>query len=98
MNKKDIKAIIPRELGWFEYKLNSQEMDYVWRCIKNKKEDCKEGLAGNISGSYDLHDMGNWFWMNTIKPLVKRYGEEFVNMGDTIAVSQKHPYYMSSWG
>ena len=56
MNKKEIKKIYPRNLGWLEYKLNSKEMDYVWRCIENKKENTNKTLAGNISASYDLMD------------------------------------------
>ena len=54
MKKEEIKVIQPETLGWLEYKLNPQEMDYVWRCIKNKKGDEKGKLAGNISRSYRL--------------------------------------------
>ena len=86
MNKNDIKVVTPRPVGWLEYKLNSQEMDYVWKCIKNKKEDYKESLAGNISGSYGLYDRGNWFWMNTIKPLILKYNDEFSNF---VATAEK---------
>ena len=97
MNKNDIKVVTPRPVGWLEYKLNSQEMDYVWKCIKNKKEDYKESLAGNISGSYGLYDRGNWFWMNTIKPLILKYNDEFSNLGNRFSTNHEHPYYMSSW-
>ena len=40
--EKDVKAITPHNLGWLEYKLNTQEMDYIWKCIENKKQDYKQ--------------------------------------------------------
>ena len=42
----------PNNLGWIEYRLDKKEMDYVWRCIDNKKENFKNSLAGNIDSSY----------------------------------------------
>ena len=39
MNSQEIKPIYPVNVGWLQYKLNTQEMDYVWRCIENKKKD-----------------------------------------------------------
>ena len=97
MNKKDIKAINPHELGWLEYKLNPQEMDYLWRCVKNKKGDEKKNLAGNISGSYGLQDRSDWFYRNTLKPLILQYSDEFINIGRSVAVNQTHPYYLEKW-
>ena len=70
MNTKEIQKVDPSNLGWLEYKLNSQEMDYVWRCIENKKEDKKKQLAGNISSSYSLMDRGDWFFTNVCNPLI----------------------------
>ena len=67
------KAIVlrPNTLGWLEYKLNPKEMDYVWRCIDNKsKEKANDMLVGHISGSYYLQDKSDWFWMNTLRPLI----------------------------
>ena len=64
--KKNCVVQKPQSLGWLEYKLNPQEMDYVWRCIENKKEDAKHMLAGNITGSYSLLDRGDWFWNKTL--------------------------------
>ena len=97
MKKEEIKVIQPETLGWLEYKLNTQEMDYVWRSIKNKKADYKESLAGNISASYGLQDRSNWFWMNTIRPLMVKYNDEFSNLGSRLPTNQEHPYYISSW-
>ena len=97
MNKSDEKSIHPKNVGWLEYKLTSQEMDYVWRCIENKKEKWNTHLAGNISSSHLLMDRGNWFWLNTLKPLCKKYIEEFYDVGLKIPTNQMHPYYLKEW-
>ena len=92
-----IKAVRPPALGWLEKKLSDQEMDYLWRCIGNKKGDHRSELAGNISESHLLRDRGDWFWINTLKPLCAKYKEEFHNLGDDVALSGKHPYFLGSW-
>ena len=93
-----IKAIHPLNLGWLQKELSDQEMDYLWRCIGNKKGDHRSNLAGNVSGSYLLMDRGDWFWLNTLKPLCATYQKEFDNnLGDSVAVSGKHPYFLGSW-
>ena len=93
-----VKAIMPPNQGWIEYKLKTQEMDYVWRCIENKKKYVKKNLAGNISASYDLMDRGDWFWLNVIIPLLKRYTESFdTNLGVRVPIASRHPFYMDSW-
>ena len=97
MNTKEIQKVDPSNLGWLEYQLNSQEMDYVWRCIENKKEDQKKQLAGNISSSYSLMDRGDWFFTNVCTPLINAYSERFYNLGDSIPIMGVHPYYMSTW-
>ena len=97
MNKKDITVITPPNIGWLEYKLNSKEMDYVWRCIENKKENVNKTLAGNISASYSLMDRGDWFWMNVILPLVMHYADDFRNMGKQLPIKVKHPYCLDRW-
>ena len=97
MNKSDVKSIHPKNVGWLEYKLTSQEMDYVWRCIENKKEKWNTRLAGNISSSHLLMDRGNWFWLNTLKPLCEKYIEEFYDVGLKVPTSQRHPYHLDEW-
>ena len=95
---KEIKVIKPPNVVWIEYKLNNQEMDYVWRCIENRKEFIKDTLVGHISSSYKLMDRGDWFWTNTIDPLVARYNESFdTNLGSKVPTNNSHPYHMSSW-
>ena len=97
MNSQEIKPIYPGNLGWLQYKLNTQEMDYVWRCIKNKKENTNKSLAGNISASYDLMDRGDWFYTNVALPLVHGYTEKFCNVGKSLPLTIKHPYCMDKW-
>jgi len=31
----EAKSIRPLNFGWLEYKLSSEEMEYVWKCIEN---------------------------------------------------------------
>ena len=70
MSSKRLKIFSPPNSGWIEYKLNSQQMDYVWKCIENKKRSIKHMLAGNISGSYELMDRGDWFYTTVLLPLI----------------------------
>ena len=92
--EEDVKSISPPNLGWLEKKLSDHEMDYLWRCIENKKEDYKRNLAGvvNTSASNLLLDRNDWFFYTTLLPLCHRYGKDFKNLGDKIPVNQSHPY------
>ena len=95
---KEITVATPPNKGWLDYRLNKKEMDYVWRCIENKKEFIKETLVGHISSSYKLMDRGDWFWINTIQPLVTNYNKSFnSNLGSNVPITNHHPYRMSSW-
>ena len=93
----EIQAIHPPTLGWLETKLSDKEMDYLWKCIDNKKECYKQYLAGQISASNGLVDKSDWFFNNRLKPLCKIYQEKFANMGDTAPINQRHPYYLKSF-
>ena len=97
MKDVDIKSIVPPNVGWLEYKLNTQEMDYVWRCIKNKKENTNTTLAGNVFASYKLMDRGDWFYINVIVPLLDRYQKDFDDMGSSLPLKTRHPYHMGKW-
>ncbi len=44
--------ITPDNLGWIQTELDDIEIDHLWNCIDNQKEDYKQNLAGNITGSY----------------------------------------------
>ena len=97
MKKEEIKVIRPETLGWLEYKLNPQEMDYVWRCIKNKKESYNDQLAGQLSYSNALVDRSDWFYMNTLKSLIIEYEKQWRNLGESLPTNQQHPYHLTKW-
>ena len=98
MNRKEVQVCIPPNLGWLDYRLSKKEMDYVWRCIDNRKLDLRDGLAGNITESKELVDYGDWFWLNVVKPLTDVYAEQFTNMGNFVPTGNYiHPYFMKSW-
>ena len=102
-SKKDDKSdgyfvCKPFNHGWIDKRLSSQELDYVWRCIENKKNDYRNRLAGNITGSYELLDRGDWFFHNTLLPLCYEYAKRFRNLGDEESFTPNtHPYYMPHW-
>ena len=95
--KEDVKVIHPPVLGWLEKKLSDKEMEYLWRCVDNRKESKKSSLAGQIHESNTLVDKSDWFWQHTLLPLCIKYNQEFSNLGDNIPVNQKHPYYLNSF-
>lgn len=94
---QDIKVISPKNLGWLEKKLNSVEMNYLWKCVENRKESHKKDLAGNIHESNVLVDENDWFFKNTVVPLCQKYAEQFENIGSHVPTNQTHPYYLSSF-
>ena len=75
-----IKAIIPDNFGWLEKKLSDKEMEYLWKCVDNRKGSKKSVLAGQIHESNDLVDKGDWFWQHTLYPLCVEYYQEFGNL------------------
>jgi len=79
---KEVGIRIPPNHSWLEYKLNQQELDYVWRCIDNKKGDYKRQLAGNIEASNLLMDRSDWFFRNTIRPLIHEYESKVGCLGN----------------
>ena len=92
---EQIKAIRPKNFGWLEKKLSDKEMEYLWKCIDNKKQQSfKKQLAGQIHESNLLNDKSDWFFNHTIKPLLVKYAKEFANLGSSVPVNQMHPYYL----
>ncbi len=92
-----VRSVVPDNLGWLEYDLSEDELDYVWKCIENKKQSMTASLAGNINSSFELEDTQDWFFHNCISKLLNAYGENFKNLGEIIPNSNAHPYYMNSW-
>ena len=94
---KEVGIRIPTNHSWLEYKLNQQELDYVWRCIDNKKGDYKRQLAGNIEASNLLMDRSDWFFRNTIRPLIHEYESKVGCLGNEFPLNQKFPYFIQTW-
>ena len=84
-------VIKPNPIGWLDYKLSEKQMDYIWKCIDNKKQI---SLAGD---TYDLMDRGDWFFTNCLRPAIATYSNEFANLGSAIPTSSSHPYKLQGW-
>ena len=73
-----IKICIPQSShGWLEYKLNQTELNHVWSCVNYKQNEYTQNLVGNIDSSFLLEDKNNWFFNNTITPLINHYENTF---------------------
>jgi hypothetical protein len=59
--------------GIIQSKLNKKQMNKLKFFIKDKKDNWKSSLAGNISDSFYLEDKDNWFFDNVLIPLMKEY-------------------------
>ena len=90
----EIKAITPPTVGWLEGKLPENAVKHLWKCIKNKKGNEKKNLAGNIQGSYQLIDEGDWFFHNVVYPFLSEYNKEFYNLGNALPINARHPYFL----
>ena len=66
------KAVFPFNLGWIHSKLHKEEMDFLWKCIDNRKKEVYKNLAGNLFGSYSLDNSANnqIFYNEIIEPLL----------------------------
>jgi len=95
-SKREVRGVHPENFGWYEIKLSTQEMDYLWKCIDNRKESHKDRLAGMIHESNMLVDEDDWFWKNTLQPLVCKYASQMGNVGSYVPVNQYHPYYLQT--
>ena len=100
MDTKDEYGIwsqTPLNLGWLQRKLNPTEINHLWDCVKNKGEDNRYRLAGNISASHIIPDKNNWLFEHTLLPLCSAYGEIFENLGDRIPTSERHTYNLQGF-
>ena len=91
------KWVTPPNLGWLHYSLDDKEIDYLWNCIDNHKEDHKGKLAGNISKSFELEDTNDWFFNHTLQPLTNVYANQFQNVGMSVPTLYNHPYTLKTW-
>ena len=90
--------VSPMRQGWLEYKLSSKELQHVWDKVKNKdKEYHSNNLAGNNISRYTLENNDNWFFLNTLCPLLDIYGNTYGNMGKDMPMHNKYTYHLQSW-
>ena len=94
---KKITPVFPPNCGWIEVQLSEQEIDHLWKCIEtSEKEDVKKTLAGNISESYKIGDIDNYFFNNVIVPIGKSFENEFGNrLSSQIPTSKLHSLFLS---
>ena len=92
-----VRPIVFPNAGVLEYKLNKSELDYVWKCVENKKGDVKKNLVGHITGSYGLEDPNDQFFQGVLLPLINAYGQMYMNLGETVPVVNVHPWCMKLW-
>ena len=64
-----IKTVSP---CWLEAKLTEKHLDFLWKCIDNRKKEVYKNLAGNLFGSYSLDNSANnqIFYNEIIEPLL----------------------------
>ena len=92
-----VSSVHPPTLGWLEVVLEDSEINFLWECIKNKKENAKYKLVGNITNSFDLVDNDNWFFKNVLDPLCSSYANEFINVGEDVPLMNPHPYCLKGF-
>jgi hypothetical protein len=85
-------------IGYLETKLNKDEMSYLWSLVKNHAESVKYRLVGHISNSFKLVDTDNWFFNTVVLKHCEAFAHYFTNtLGDSIPISQKHPYFLEAF-
>ena len=101
---KKILSIQPPNYGWLEAKLDKEEIDYLWECIRNKGSECNTTLAGNISSSCDLSDKENWFFDRVLAPLISTYCDTYPYyvgiqspLGNKFNPDVNHPLVLHRW-
>ena len=91
---KNIALVVPPNLGWLQIELHEKEINYLWKLIKNKKDNTKHRLVGHIDSSYTIVDKDNWFYDYVIKYCIQSYSKHFQDLGKKVPISKIHPYYL----
>ena len=91
-----LKTIVPPVLGWLEIELDNEEVNYLWKLVKNKKENVKRILVGHIDSSWKLEDKDDWFFNRVIKFCIQSYSKHFKDLGKKVPTSKVHPYYIDN--
>ena len=96
-----ISSINPLNVGWLSCALEPNEIDYVWKRVKEKEKSTdtmNHRLAGNISTSKKLEDPDDWFYNNVLVNCCHAYNSLYGNIGGDMPISEKYlPYYMKEW-
>ena len=74
----EVKKISPPVTPFLQVKLDQEVVDYLWKIIdisKTTNENHKSKLVGNISKSFLLEDIDDFFLKSICIPLVKYYRE-----------------------
>ena len=74
----EVKKISPPVTPFLQVKLDQEVVDYLWKIIdisKTTNENHKNKLVGNISKSFLLKDIDDFFLKSVCIPLVKYYRE-----------------------
>ena len=91
---------LPPNYGWLEGKLSQTDMDHLWECVNNHKNDYRSHLAGNISDSSLIYDIDHKFFTNVLVKCCKVYDENFPNykkQDETVhSTTQQFPIKLSS--
>ena len=98
LDQNYVNPVCPRPVGWLEYTLSQEEINFLWNCVENKGDTHKAYLIGHITHSFKLYDKNNWFFDNVILPLLNRYVDEFSNLGQEVPINSGYaPYYLDQW-
>tara|TARA_R100000781_G_scaffold84924_2_gene52304 strand:+ start:626 stop:1267 length:642 start_codon:yes stop_codon:yes gene_type:complete len=70
----NIDHVSPKD-GWLQAQLDQNIVDYLWKLVRKnwKKKSNKGSLAGNISHSYILKDEDDFFYNQTLSPLIEEF-------------------------
>ena len=86
------QAIEPTgNFGWIETELDKAYIDFLWMILKEGKEkgdNAKGDLAGNISNSFSINDKQDYFFENVLKHHIQGYVDEY---GKHPSISQTQP-------
>ena len=98
LDQNYVNPVCPSPVGWLEYTLSQEEINFLWNCVENKGDTHKAYLIGHITHSFKLYDKNNWFFDNVILPLLNRYVDEFSNLGQEVPINSGYaPYYLDQW-
>ena len=85
----EFRYVNPPNVGWLEISLDSNEIDYVWKRVKEKEsssESWKHKLAGDVHESKLLEDPDDWFFNNVILKCGETYHNIYYNMGKNLPI------------